>query len=133
MGVALPYLLLSDLVVVIHFAFVIFVVAGGLLLWLRWWLVFVHLPAIVWGALVEFTHWICPLTYLEDRLREQAGVAAYRGDFVTHYLLPILYPAHLTAHIQLALGSLVIVINIVVYAALLNHWRKIKRGSTGTR
>ncbi|HKT33123.1 MAG TPA: DUF2784 domain-containing protein [Gammaproteobacteria bacterium] len=129
----MPYLLLSDMVVVIHFAFVIFVVAGGLLLWLRWWLVFVHLPAIVWGALVEFTHWICPLTYLEDRLREQAGVAAYRGDFVTHYLLPILYPAHLTAHIQLALGSLVIIINIVIYAALLSRWRKIRRGSTGTR
>ena len=129
----MPYLLLSDMVVVIHFAFVIFVVAGGLLLWLRWWLVFVHLPAIVWGALVEFTHWICPLTYLEDRLREQAGVAAYRGDFVTHYLLPILYPAHLTAHIQLALGSLVIIINIVIYAALLSRWRKIRRDSTETR
>lgn len=131
--IALPYLLLSDLVVVVHFAFVIFVVAGGLLLWLRWWLVFLHLPAIVWGALVEFTHWICPLTYLEDALRERAGLAAYRGDFVTHYLMPILYPAHLTAHVQLALGSLVIVINMLIYAALLSRWRKIRRGSTETR
>lgn len=129
----MPYLLLSDLVVVIHFAFVIFVVAGGLLLWLRWWLVFLHLPAIVWGALVEFTRWICPLTYLEDALRERAGQAAYRGDFVTHYLMPILYPAHLTAHIQLALGSLVILVNVAIYAALLWHWLNIRRGPTETR
>lgn len=127
----MPYLLLSDLVVVIHFAFVIFVVAGGLLLWLRWWLVFLHLPAIVWGALVEFTHWICPLTYLENWLRQQAGVAAYHGDFVTHYLMPILYPAHLTAHIQILLGAFVIVINLLIYAALLWHWRNIRRGLTG--
>ncbi|HKV95934.1 MAG TPA: DUF2784 domain-containing protein [Gammaproteobacteria bacterium] len=129
----MPYLLLSDLVVVIHFAFVIFVVAGGLLLWLRRWLVFLHLPAIVWGALVEFTRWICPLTYLEDALRERAGQAAYRGDFVTHYLMPILYPAHLTAHIQLALGSLVILVNVAIYAALLWHWLNIRRGPTETR
>ncbi|MBU6420978.1 MAG: DUF2784 domain-containing protein [Gammaproteobacteria bacterium] len=129
----MPYLLLSDLVVVIHFAFVIFVIAGGLLLFLRWWLAFAHLPAFVWGALVEFTHWICPLTYLEDALREQAGLAAYRGDFVTHYLMPILYPAHLTANIQLLLGSLVTGINIVIYTALLWHWHKIKRAPSRTR
>lgn len=127
----MPYLLLSDLVIVIHFAFVIFVVAGGLLLYLRWWLVFLHLPAIIWGALVEFTHWICPLTYLEDWLRERAGLAAYRGDFVTHYLLPILYPVHLTAHIQIALGSLVIVINVIIYTALLWRWQKIRHAQTG--
>jgi hypothetical protein len=129
----LPYLLLSDLVVVIHFAFVIFVVAGGLLVFLRWWLVFLQLPAIVWGVLVEFAHWICPLTYLEDALRERAGLAAYRGDFVTHYLLPILYPAHLTAGIQIALGGAVIVINAVIYAALLWRWRQIRHARMGTR
>lgn len=129
----MPYLLLSDLVVVIHFTFVIFVVVGGLLLFLRWWMVFVHLPAVVWGALVEFSGWICPLTYLEDALRARAGLAAYRGDFVSHYLLPILYPTHLTVSIQIFLGSLVIGINIVVYAALLLHWRNIKHAPWGTR
>lgn len=129
----MPYLLLSDLVVIIHFAFVLFVIAGGLLLFLRWWLVFAHLPAFVWGALVEFTHWICPLTYLEDWLRERAGVAAYQGDFVTHYLMPILYPAHLTAHIQIILGGLVIVINVVIYAILLWRWQKIRHDQMGTQ
>ncbi|MGA9851948.1 MAG: DUF2784 domain-containing protein [Gammaproteobacteria bacterium] len=113
------YLLLSDLVVVIHFAFVLFVVAGGLLLFYRWWIVFLHLPAIIWGALVEFTHWICPLTYLESWLRVKAGVATYHGDFVMHYLLPILYPAHLTAHIQIFLGAFVVAINAIIYGVFL--------------
>ena len=129
----LPYLLLSDLVVVIHFAFVIFVVAGGLLLFLRRWLVFLHVPAIIWGALVEFARWICPLTYLEDALRERSGLAAYRGDFVTHYLLPILYPANLTGGIQIALGCAVIVINVVIYAVLLRRWRRIRHARMGMR
>ncbi|MGH8377581.1 MAG: DUF2784 domain-containing protein [Gammaproteobacteria bacterium] len=123
----MPYRLLSDLVVCIHFAFVIFVVIGGLLLFLRWWIVFLHLPAIVWGVLVEFTHWICPLTYLENWLRQLAGVAAYHGDFVTHYLLPILYPVHLTAHIQILLGAFVIVINVLIYAALIIRFRQRSR------
>ncbi|MGH8398458.1 MAG: DUF2784 domain-containing protein [Gammaproteobacteria bacterium] len=113
------YLLLSDLVVLIHFTFVIFVVLGGLLLFHWSWVVFLHLPAIIWGTLLEFNHWICPLTYLENWLRERAGVAAYQGDFVTHYMLPILYPAHLTAHIQIALGAFVIAINVIIYGTLL--------------
>jgi len=129
------FLYLANAVVVVHFVFVIFVVAGGLLLFRWWWAVFLHLPALIWGALVEFTHWICPLTYLEDGLRGRAGVAAYRGDFVTHYLLPILYPAHLTAHIQIILGAQVIVINVIIYGLLLRFWRArhIRRGQMGTR
>lgn len=129
------YLWLSDLVVLIHFAFVIFVVAGGLLLLHWWWVVFLHLPAVVWAALVEFTHWICPLTYLENGLRMRAGIAAYPGDFVTHYLVPILYPAHLTAQIQIILGVLVIAINVIVYSLAIWLWRKrtLRRGRTETR
>ena len=109
------YLWLADAVVSMHFAFVVFVVAGGLLV-LRWrWVVWLHLPALIWGALIEFNHWICPLTYLENWLRGLAGVAAYRGDFVEHYLLPILYPAHLTPDIQIFLGILVIAVNAGIY------------------
>ncbi|MGH8278565.1 MAG: DUF2784 domain-containing protein [Gammaproteobacteria bacterium] len=110
--------------VLIHFAFVAFVVAGGLLVLRYWRLVFLHLPAITWGALVEFTHWTCPLTWLEDWLRNRAGVTAYRGDFVTHYLLPVLYPAHLTADIQVALGVFVIALNALIYTWIILHWRR---------
>jgi hypothetical protein len=116
--------LLADLVVLIHFAFVLFVVAGGMLA-LRWPAVaWAHLPAASWGAWIEFTGGICPLTPLEDALRERAGEAAYTGDFVSHYVLPVLYPAALTRPTQLGLGLLVVGVNGGVYAWL---WARRRR------
>ncbi len=118
--------ILADLVVVVHFAFVVFVVAGGALAF-RWpWIPWLHLPAAVWGVLLEFQGWICPLTPLEQELRRRAGEAGYAGGFVEHYLLPILYPGGLTREIQIALGVLVVVINAGVYGGLL--LRKRRRG-----
>ncbi|MGH8369883.1 MAG: DUF2784 domain-containing protein [Gammaproteobacteria bacterium] len=118
------WLILADTIVVIHLAFVLFVVAGGLLV-LRWHrIAWLHLPAVAWGALTEFLHIVCPLTYLEDRLRSLAGGTGYSGDFVSHYLLPILYPPNLTTQIQITLGSMVVIINIVIYAWLLRQRRR---------
>jgi hypothetical protein len=116
----------ADLVVVVHAAFVAFVVAGGLLVarWPR--LVWVHVPAAAWGALIEFQGWICPLTPLENYLRQRGGTAGYEGDFIEHYLLPLLYPAQLTRYRQMWLGSLAVAINVLVY------WR-IARRASGTR
>jgi len=112
-------LLLADLIVLLHFAFVAFVVAGGLLA-LRWpraaWL---HLPAAAWGAAIEFFGWICPLTPLENALRQASGAGVYGGDFVGRYLLPILYPAGLTAQIQMLLGVGVLVVNAAIYGWVL--------------
>lgn len=119
---------LADAVVILHFSFVVFVVAGGLLV-LRWRrLMWLHLPALAWGALVEFMHWICPLTDLEDWLRQQAGIAAYHGDFIAHYLLPVLYPAGLTPRFQILLGFLVIALNAGIYGWLLYRVRHTLRG-----
>src|SRR3954470_2924741 len=107
--------MLADLVVVFHFAFVLFVVLGGLLV-LRWrWVAFVHLPVALYGALIELVGWVCPLTPLEKRLRESAGLPGYQGGFVEHYILPVLYPAGLTRSVQLVLGMLVIGLNLVIY------------------
>ena len=115
------YRILADLVVGVHALFVVFVVAGGLL-GLRWpWVAAAHLPAAVWGALIEFRGWICPLTPLEKSLRASAGQAGYEGGFIDHYLLPVLYPAGLTQSVQLVLGSLVIAVNVVVYGLLLRR------------
>lgn len=112
------YRWLADLVVLVHLAFVVFAVAGAVLV-LRWrWLIWVHLPAVVWAALIEFAGWICPLTPLENRLRILSGGAGYSGGFVEHYLLPILYPSGLTRSVQVVLGSLVIVVNLSVYSWL---------------
>ena len=109
------YLWLADLTLCLHAGFVLFVIFGGLLV-LRWrWIAWLHLPAAAWGAFVEFTGWICPLTPLENWLREQGGETSYRSDFIAQYLLPMLYPGDLTRDLQWLLGTGVVVLNIAVY------------------
>jgi len=109
----------ADIVVLLHVAFILFVAVGGLLV-LRWpRLAWVHVPAVVWGAMVELTGWVCPLTPLENRLRAAAGDAAYTGGFIDRYIMPIVYPSGLTRGMQLFLGCAVIVINLAVYSLLL--------------
>lgn len=113
--------LLADAVVVVHALFVLFVAGGGFAA-LRWrrvaWL---HVPAAVWGALIELFGWVCPLTPLENWLRARAGGAGYEGGFIEQYLLPALYPGGLTREIQVALGVLVVVVNGAIYAWLLSR------------
>lgn len=115
---------LADLILVVHLAFVLFVVLGGLLV-LRWprvaWL---HLPAAIWGVLIEYTGWICPLTPLENSLRVRGGEAGYSGGFIQHYIQPVLYPAGLTRATQIVLGSLVLIVNLTAYAVVMSRVRK---------
>ena len=115
----------ADAIVALHFAFVLFVVLGASLV-LRWPRVaWIHVPAVIWGALVEFTGWICPLTPLENRLRRRAGETGYQGDFIAHYVLPMLYPNGLTRQDQLVLGGAALAINIAIYTlAFVRHRRR---------
>jgi hypothetical protein len=114
----------ADAVLLLHLAFVVFVVLGGFLV-LRWRkLAWVHLPAVAWGALIEFSGWICPLTPLEIALRHAAGDAAYAGDFVEHYLVALLYPESLTREVQVALGIVVVLLNAAIYGAVLQQHRR---------
>jgi hypothetical protein len=111
---------LADLVVLVHVAFIVFVVFGGALT-LRWRrIAWVHLPAVVWSALLELCGWICPLTPLENWLRRTGGASGYSGDFVEQYVLPIVYPAALTREAQVGLGLLVCVVNAAIYVRV---WR----------
>jgi hypothetical protein len=120
----MAYRLLADALVVVHFAFIAFVVAGGFLaLWHRGWTA-LHLPAVAWGAWTEFTGTICPLTPWENAMRARAGLAGYTGGFVEHYLIPLIYPAALNAHTQVTLGVLVLAINTVVYGVVWRKWRR---------
>jgi hypothetical protein len=124
--------ILADLVVGVHVLFVVFVVAGGLLA-LRWpWVAAAHLPAAVWGTLIELEGWICPLTPLEQSLRTSAGQAGYQGGFIEHYLLPVLYPEGLTRGTQWTLGALVIGVNLTVYGVALRR-RSARRRSSRPR
>ena len=112
---------LADAVVALHGLFVAFTVCGGFLAW-RWHrVVWAHLPALAWGAWVELSSQICPLTPLENHLRALAGEAGYGGGFLQHYLLPLLYPLGLTRHIQWALAAILIAINALAYARLVHH------------
>jgi len=107
--------------VLLHLGFIIFVIIGGFLV-VKWrWILFLHLPAVVWGALIEFRGWLCPLTPIEQRLRQAAGEKGYSGGFMEHYVLPVIYPEALTTDIQMALGGFVILINLVAYARVLVH------------
>ncbi len=109
------YGLAADLLVIVHLAFVGFVVLGGLAV-LRWpRLAWLHLPAVAWGVGIELSGAICPLTPLELWLRVQAGATGYEGDFIARYLLPVLYPAGLTRRAQVVLGLLAGGVNVAVY------------------
>lgn len=120
---------LATLVVVGHFAFILFVMFGGLLA-LRWrrapW---IHLPLTFWGGYVELAGKICPLTPLENRLRRAAGEAEYAGGFIEHYLLPIIYPSGLTRGVQLVLGGGLILMNILIYAWVIHRRRRASEAS----
>ena len=113
------YGILAGVIIVAHFLFIAFVAAGGLLV-LRWpRLAWVHLPAVIWGVVVELTGRICPLTPLENHLRRLAGNSSYSGSFIEQYLIPVIYPANLTATTQYILGGLVITVNLVIYTTII--------------
>lgn len=125
--------LAADAVLVVHLAFVAFVVLGGFLAWRRPWIAWLHLPAAVWGAYAELTATICPLTPLENALRARSGQAGYQGGFVEHYLMPILYPAGLTPSHQIWIGAFVVILNLLVYAEAARRARRRRRAASATQ
>ena len=113
------YSFLADLLVLFHLVFILYVIAGALLIF-KWpktlWL---HLPSCFWGMTVEFTGWICPLTPWEIGLRRLAGEEGYTGSFIEHYLIPIIYPSGLTREVQMVLGGTVLIVNLSLYTLIL--------------
>jgi len=124
----LIYLVMADVVLILHFTFILFVILGAVLV-LRWKrLAWIHIPCAVWGAWVEFQGSICPLTPLENRLRRLGGEAGYSGGFIEHYVVPLIYPSGLTRRTQIQLGLVVVAINIAVYGLI--YWRRWRRTRT---
>ena len=121
----MPYHLLADAVVLLHLAFILFAAFGALLLFRYPRLLWLHLPAALWGAVIEFSGWVCPLTPLENHLRALAGDKPYSGDFIERYLVPLIYPAALTRDLQMLLGIGCVTINIVLYVMVIhNGWKR---------
>ena len=118
------YEFLATLTLIIHFLFIILVVFGGLLFFIKKWMILIHLPTLIYGIYVEFTQSICPLTYLENMLLQKAKLTTYSTSFIQNYLVPIIYPVNLTKDIQINLGISLIVLNAVIYGVVVIKYKK---------
>jgi hypothetical protein len=122
------YRALTEITIIVHLAFIVFVIAGGILARRRWWLAPFHMAALLWAVYAELSPGIvCPLTAVENFFAGRAGITGYSGDFVAHYLAPIIYQDGLPLNWQFLLAAAVIGLNVLIYAALL--WRKSKYAS----
>jgi hypothetical protein len=117
------YRMLADLVVILHLLFIIFALIGGVLVRWRSYMLFIHIPAALWVTVISFKGWICPLTPLENQLRQAAGDEGYPGGFVEHYIIPIIYPVELRFDVQVLLGIAALGINIVIYALVYYRYK----------
>ncbi len=117
--------LVFELVVLVHFGFIIWVVTGGFLAIRWWWLALLHLPALVWAVLLEWYGWVCPLTPLENTLRSRRDIAVYDTGFIENYIIPVIYPEGLTREIQMAMAAVLVLVNVAAYwIAIHRHFLK---------
>jgi len=121
------YELAANLTLIVHFAFILFVVFGALLFFVATKIIFIHFPALIWGSYIELTNSICPLTYLENWFLNKANLTIYSEGFIQNYIVPIVYPADLTKDLQIYLGITLIVVNIIIYGFILNKIIKISK------
>ena len=121
------YRIAADLVLLLHLIFILFVVLGGWLVLRNARFIWIHLPAVAWGAFIELSGRVCPLTPLENQLRIASGSAGYSGGFIERYLIPVVYPSGLDRPVQIALGLVVILVNAVFYGLLVKRWARTRR------
>ena len=118
------YEIVANLTLIIHFVFILFVIFGALLFFASVKIIFIHVPALIWGSYIELTNSICPLTYLENWFLYKANLTTYSEGFIQNYLVPIVYPMNLTKDLQIYLGIALIVINVVLYAFIFSKLKK---------
>ena len=119
--------LIADILVIIHFTFIVFVVFGGFLVLKNSWVSILHIPSVLWAALLEIKGWLCPLTPLEHYFRQLSGSNDYTGGFIDHYLVALIYPDGLTREMQITLGFVVLGINLVIYSLVIVKRRPVKK------
>lgn len=118
------YRLAADTMMIAHLLYIVFVIVGGFLAFRARRVLWLHVPAVLWAIYVQYVGRVCPLTTWEKGFRDLAGEAGYEGGFVEHYIVPIIYPPDMPVAMHLVLGTLVILINAGVYAALIAHARR---------
>ncbi len=118
------YELFANLTLIIHLIFILFVIFGGLLLLIFSKIIYIHLPALLWGVYIELTNSVCPLTYLENWFLHKGELTTYSSNFINNYLLSIIYPVGLTSKIQIYLGISLIVFNILIYGLIYKKFKK---------
>jgi len=115
------YEFLATFTLIIHFLFIVYVILGGLFFFIKPWTLYFHIPAFLYGAYVEFTQSICPLTYLENYFLTKANLASYSTSFIQNYLYAIIYPINLTKELQIILGITLIIINVIIYGFIIKR------------
>ena len=118
------YELAADLTLIVHFAFIIFVVFGALLFFVSTKIIYVHVPALIWGIYIELTHSVCPLTYLENWFLQKANLTTYSEGFIQNYLVPIVYPKNLTDNLQIYFAIVLIAANMIMYGLIISKSKK---------
>ena len=118
------YEMAANLTLIVHFVFILFVVFGALLFFVSTKIVFIHIPAFIWGSYIELTHSICPLTYLENWFLHKANLTTYSEGFIQHYLVSIVYPTNLSKDLQIYLGIAIIVVNMIIYGFIISRLKK---------
>jgi len=118
------YEIAANLTLIVHFAFILFVVFGALLFFVSTKIVFIHIPAFIWGSYIELTHSICPLTYLENWFLHKSKLTTYSEDFIQNYLVSIVYPTNLSKDLQIYLGIAIIVVNMIIYGFIISKLKK---------
>ena len=115
------YEFLATLTLIIHFLFILFVIFGGLLFFIKAWTLYFHIPAFLYGVYIEFTQSVCPLTYLENYFLTKASLATYSTSFIQNYLYTIIYPIKLTKETQISLGITLLIINGIIYGFIIKR------------
>ena len=118
------YEFFANLTLIAHLIFILFVVFGGLIFFIFPKIIYMHIPALLWGIYIELTNSVCPLTYLENWFLYQGGLTTYSNNFISNYLFPIIYPKGLTTDIQLYIGITLIVVNILIYGLIFKNLKK---------
>ena len=118
------YEFFANLTLIAHLIFILFVVFGGLIFFIFPKIIYMHLPALLWGIYIELTNSVCPLTYLENWFLYKGELSTYSNDFINNYLFPIIYPEGLTTEIQIYLGISLIIINILIYGLIYKNFKK---------